>query len=164
MSCAGAGLITNPSKAFQNQLKAKSWGVELDGVRGVAGPSSTRLWPLIAVTAQVIVLGLATVGLLKGICGSWTSVLLLRRRLLSVMNLIFAAAAGPDPEVVIRLSPELKSELWCLVGLGAFAGVDLRAKPASFTTATGASSWGGSAVRAEVPCTSLLEFIRHSLT
>eukprot|EP00439_Symbiodinium_sp_Y106_P070115 s4869_g12.t1 len=154
-----AGLITNPSKAFQNQLKAKSWGVELDGVRGVARPSSTRLWPLIAVTARVIVLGLATVGLLKGICGSWTSVLLLRRRLLSVMNLIFAAAAGPDPEVVIRLSPELKSELWCLVGLGAFAGVDLRAKPASFTTATGASSWGGSAVRAEVPCTSLLESV-----
>ena len=69
---------------------------------------SSRLWPLIAITIRVVALGLATVGLLKSLCGSWTSVLLLRRRLLSVMDLIFAASSGPDPEVVIRLSLELK--------------------------------------------------------
>ena len=57
---AGAALISNPSKAFQNQTKAKLWGVELDGVRGVVRPASTRLWPLVAITLRVIALGLCT--------------------------------------------------------------------------------------------------------
>ena len=53
--------------------------------------------------------------------------------------------------------------MWCLVGLGAFAGVDLRAEPTDFIAATDASSWGGAAVRAKVPEGCVLEFIRHTL-
>ena len=79
-------------------------------------PARTRLWPLIAVSIRVASLGLATVGLLKTLCGSWTSIVLLRRRVLSVMTLLFAAADSGDPCDIIRLSPELKSELWCLLG------------------------------------------------
>ena len=79
---------------------------------------------------RVIALGLSTVGLLKALCGSWTSIFLIRRRLLSVMDLIFVAAGSAEPENVVRLSPELKSELWVLICLGPFAAVDLRAEPA----------------------------------
>ncbi|CAE7507505.1 unnamed protein product [Symbiodinium necroappetens] len=73
----GASLMTNPSKAFQNQTKAKFWGIELDGIRGVIRPATSRL--------------------------------------LSIMDLIFAAGAGDELDRVVRLSPELKAELWCLV-------------------------------------------------
>ena len=126
-------------------------------------PARTRLWPLIAVSIRVASLGLATVGLLKTLCGSWTSIVLLRRRVLSVMTLLFAAADSGDPCDIIRLSPELKSELWCLVSLGPLIAVDLRAEPASFISATDASTWGGAAVRSPVPEGIVLELCRHSL-
>ena len=161
---SGANLLTNPNKAFQNQPSAKFWGIELDGIRGLVRPARSRLWPLIAISMRVISLGFATVGLLKALCGSWTSIFLVRRRLLAVMDLLFAAAGGSDLDDVIRLSPELKSELWLLICLGPLAAVDLRAEPANFVTATDASSWGGAAVRAYTSPKAVLELARHSLS
>ena len=158
-----ARLIANQAKAFQNEAHSKFWGIELDGSRGMVRPARTRLWPLIAVTIRVASLGVATVGLLKTLCGSWTSVVLLRRRLLSIMSLLFAASDCGALEDVVKLSPELKSELWCLASLGPVVAVDLRAEPAGFVSATDASTWGGAAVRTEVPRTVTLELCRHSL-
>ena len=126
-------------------------------------PARTRLWPLIAVTIRVASLGVATVGLLKTLCGSWTSVVLLRRRLLSIMSLLFAASDCGALEDVVKLSPELKSELWCLASLGPVVAVDLRAEPADFLSATDASTWGGAGVRTGVPRSVTLELCRHSL-
>ena len=160
-----AHLLSNPKKAFQNEPASKFWGIELDGVRGLVRPARSRLWPLIAVTIRVASLTFATRGLLKSLCGSWTSVLLVRRRMLSVVDLLFAAADGDDPNVVVKLSPStsLIDELWVLVSLGALCVVDLRAEPADFIVATDASGWGGAAVRAYVPPHLVLEFCRHSL-
>ena len=158
-----ARLIANHAKGFQNEAHSKFWGIELDGTRGMVRPARTRLWPLIAVTVRVASLGLATVGLLKTLCGSWTSVVLLRRRLLSIMSLLFAASDCGALDDVVKLSAELKSELWCLVSLGPVVAVDLRAEPADFISATDASTWGGAGVRAEVPKSVVLELCRHSL-
>ena len=163
LAYAGANLLTNSKKAFQNEMNGRFWGIELDGIQGLVRPARSRVWPLIAITSRVISLGFATVGLMKVLCGSWISVLLLRRRLLSIMDLIFAAAGLEDQSTIVRLSGKLKSELWCLVALGPFAVADLRAKPASFISATDASSWGGAGVRAKVPSTLVLECCRHSL-
>ncbi|CAE7812321.1 unnamed protein product, partial [Symbiodinium sp. KB8] len=160
---AKANLISNPSKGFQNEAHSKFWGVECDGDRGMVRPSRTRLWPLIAVSVRVASLGVATVGLLKTLCGSWTSVVLLRRRVLSIMSLLFAAADSGDLDDIVRLSPELRSELWCLVCLGPLICVDLRAEAADFISATDASTWGGAGVRAQVPKQVVLELCRHSL-
>ena len=158
-----ARLIANQTKAFQNEAHSKFWGIELDGSRGMVRPARTRLWPLIAVTTRVASLGVATVGLLKTLCGSWTSVVLLRRRLLSIMSLLFAASNCGALEDVVKLSPELKSELWCLASVGPVVAVDLRAEPAGFVSATDASTWGGAGVRTEVPKPVTLELCRHSL-
>ncbi|CAE7810168.1 unnamed protein product, partial [Symbiodinium sp. KB8] len=160
---AKANLISNPSKGFQNEAHSKFWGVECDGDRGMIRPSRTRLWPLIAVSVRVASLGVATVGLLKTLCGSWTSVVLLRRRVLSIMSLLFVAADSGDLDDIVRLSPELRSELWCLVCLGPLICVDLRAEAADFISATDASTWGGAGVRAQVPKQVVLELCRHSL-
>ena len=56
------------------------------------------------------------------------SVVLLRRRVLSIMSLLFAAADSGDLDDIVRLSPELRSELWCLVCLGPLICVDLRGR------------------------------------
>ena len=158
-----ANLIANPAKAFQNEAGAKFWGVEVDGDRGMVRPARTRLWPLIAVTVRVAMLGVATVGLLKALCGSWTSIVLLRRRILSMMSTVFAAAGCGDLDDIVRLSTDLKSELLGLICLGPLVAVDLRAEPAGFLSATDASTWGGAGVRAVVPKELVLEFCRHSL-
>ena len=162
-SYSEAHLLSNPSKAFQNEAHAKFWGIECDGDRGMIRPARARLWPLIAISVRVACLGVATVGLLKGLCGSWTSVFLLRRRLLSIMSLMFAAADGGDLDHIVRLSPELKSEIWAMIALGPLVAVDLRADPADYIAATDASSWGGAGVRASVPKEIVLEMCRHSL-
>ena len=88
---------------------------------------------------------------------------MLRRRILSIMSLLFAAADSGDLDDVVRLSPELNSELWALTCLGPLIAVDLRADPADFISATDASSWGGAGVRASVSKGMVLEFCRHSL-
>ncbi|CAE7287796.1 acuF, partial [Symbiodinium sp. CCMP2592] len=141
----GAQLLTNASKAFQCEESAKFWGIELDGVKGVVRPARARLWALIAVTVRVACLGFGTVGLLKALCGSWTSIALLRRRMLSVINLLFAAADAGDPNDIVKFSGELKSELWALALIGPAIAIDIRAKPADYIIATDASSWGGAA-------------------
>ena len=127
-------------------------------------PAGSRLWPLIAVTLRVIGLRLATVGLLKALAGSWTSIFLLGRRLLSAMDLIFAASASGDLEHVVMLSLELIAELWSFIGLGPFVITVLRAQLAGFVTATDASSWGGAAVRVPLDVNVCAEMLRHSLS
>ena len=37
---SGAHFLSNPRKTFQNQTKAKFWGIEVDGECGVVGPGS----------------------------------------------------------------------------------------------------------------------------
>ena len=163
-ACRCWGLLSNPKKGFENETKCKFWGVEVDGVSGLVRPSPNRLWPLIAICTRVIALGLSTVGLLKAISGSWTSILLLRRRALACLDVLFAAASSGEMEQVVRFSPELKSEMWSLIAIGPLVVADLRAQPAGYVIATDASSSTGSAVRAKLPSRLCGEFCRYSLS
>ena len=74
-----------------------------------ANPS--RYWALVLITVRVLQLGLATRALLESLLGSWVAIFMLRRRLLSLVELTFKAVRGGTPQTIIRLSPELKSEL-----------------------------------------------------
>ena len=105
---AEVGLPTNEKKAFDNSTKSSFWGVQVDGEKGLVRANESRLWPLLLITMRVCSLGLATVGLLRSLAGSYTSVLSLRRRLLSSMNFIFdAIAASEYDSQVLRLSRTL---------------------------------------------------------
>ena len=135
------GLVDNPKKAFKGELCSKYWGCEIDGLKGLLRSSSQRLWPTVLITLRTASLGLATVGLLEALAGSWVSLLSVRRRLFCVLDLIFDALAWYEqPRAVIRLSPEMKSELISLSVLGSLAAVNLRADFACFVSATDASS------------------------
>ena len=160
---AAAGLEANPKKSFRNVNNGKFWGVEIDGKRGLLRSSSSRLWPLIFMTARVARLGWSTVKLLECLAGCWVSILTVRRRLLCVMDIIFEPLGLPDPKQVIQLSPELVSELFCLCALGPLAVADLRASFLPFVGASDASSEWMAAVRAELDSRLVSEFSRFSL-
>ena len=119
-------------------------------MKGTLRASSLRMWPLALITLRTCSLGLATVGLLEALAGSWVSILGVRRRLFSAMEVIFEPLGIPDQKAIIRLSPELTSELIAMILLGPLAVVNLRSKPADFMVATDASLDALAAVKAEV--------------
>ena len=113
-----ANLQHNPKKSFADEKCGKFWGIEVDGKRGLLRASSSRLWPLIFMTARVARLGWSTVKLLECLAGCWVAILTVRRRLLCVMDIIFEPLGLPDPNQVIQLSPGLIDELFTLCFVG----------------------------------------------
>ena len=159
------GLPTNPKKAFDNATCSSFWGVSVDGRKGLVRGNESRLWPLLLITMRVCSLGLSTVGLLRSLAGSFISVLTLRRRLLSVMNLVFEAiAASSGDSQVVRLSGALKDELLTMMVVSTLAVVNLRAKILGTIRASDASDWGMAAVAGEVPVPIAREAMRLSLS
>lgn len=157
-------LPTNGKKAFDNAVQSSFWGVQLDGVRGLMRPNESRLWPLVLITMRVCSLGLATVGLLRSLAGSYVSVFALRRRLLAIMNLIFdAISASRSDRQVVRLSGPLRDELFAMMLLAPLAVVNLRARTIGTLRATDSSNWGMAAVSSEIPVMVAKEAMRLSL-
>ena len=93
------GLPTNEKKGFDNSLAASFWGVQIDGKKGLMRSNENRVWPLVLITTRVVSLGLSSIGLLRSLAGSYISVLSLRRRLLSMMNVIFDAISASASDV-----------------------------------------------------------------
>ena len=158
-----APLAYSERKTFSHQLQASFWGVDVCGVSGLVRTAPARYWPLTLITLRVVQLGLASRGLLESLLGSWVAVFLLRRRLLSLVDLCFKAVMQGDPQTILRLSPELCAELVSFVTLGVYAVLDLRASVLPEIHATDASSTWQAGVFAKVPGGVAQEFMRHSL-
>eukprot|EP00435_Cladocopium_sp_Y103_P026206 s860_g6.t1 len=157
------GLEHNPKKEFRNETLARFWGLEVDGQKGLLRSSSLRLWPLCLITMRVVRLGLATVGLLESLAGSWVSIFSIRRKLFCILDLVFEPLGIPDQKKVIRLSPELVSELCSLVIMGTLAVVNLRADFMDKVMATDASEKWMAGVSAYCPRNIVKEVSRYSL-
>ena len=160
---AAASLPHNPKKGFVDEPNSRFWGIEIDGLKGTLRSSSLRLWPTCLITMRVCSLGLATVGLLEALAGSWVALLSIRRRLFSIMEIIFEPLGIEDQKAVVRLSPELKDELVSFVVIGSLAVVNLRARAANFIVATDASTSALAAVKAELDPVMVEELTRHCL-
>ena len=158
-----APLEVSSDKVFRDQVKASFWGATVCGASGWLKPNAHRLWPLVMITLRTVQLGLAARHLLESLAGCWISVFILKRRLLSAMDLIFKACGAGVPNTIIRLSPALRSELASFVFLGPLCSVNLRAQIDNTVTATDASSGWQAAVRAEVPAAVAQEAYRHSV-
>ena len=158
-----AKLPTNPKKAFKKMTCSRFWGVELDGDKGLLRCSSLRLWPASLITMRICSLGLASVGLLEAIAGTWVSLLGVRRKLFSLMHYVFQPLGISDQKLVLRLSPELVGELISFVVMATLSVVNLRADHSDFVSATDASNNWIAAVRAEVPRGVVEELSRHVL-
>ena len=157
------GLECNSKKAFADLTCSRFWGIELDGDKGLLRCSSLRLWPITVVTVRTCMLGLATIGLLEAIAGSWVSLLGVRRKLFSLLDIIFEPLSVKDQKAVVRLSDELKSELLSVAVMGSLAVVNLRAVFAPFVCATDASMGWMAAVRSPLPPKICQELSRHTI-
>ena len=158
------GLRNNPKKGFEAATKAKFWGIEIDGEKGFVRCSSSRMWPTIAISMRVASLGLCTISLLESLAGSWVSLLAVRRRMYSILDLIFGPlGAGLEHDDVVRLSDEMRSELIAICTLAPLAVVNLRAGFCDFVAATDASTDAMAGVHADIPVKVVAEVSRHSL-
>lgn len=157
------GLIAHKGKGFRDSLNASFWGVDIDGDVGLLRGSLKRAIPLFGLVLRIARLGYITAGLLQVICGSVVSLFLFRRRLLSVLDLVFQACRGRADGDIVQLSGKMKSELLTLALLLPVAVSNLRAKIQERIVATDASSWGEAAVVAKAPFKVCKELHRYSL-
>ena len=110
-----------------------------------------RAIPLANIALKVARLGFCTVELAQILAGSFISLLLFRRRILSVMDVLFQVARGRRPRDIVRLNGKCRSELLVLAALLPVACTNLRAKVSPRVTATDASQWGEAACCAPIP-------------
>eukprot|EP00438_Fugacium_kawagutii_P000120 Skav218734 [mRNA] locus=scaffold1346:878540:884943:+ [translate_table: standard] len=120
-------LEAHPTKGFAEVSKASFWGATVDGDEGLVRPNIARAASLAWVCSQVASLGVCTVGLLEVIAGGFVAIFSFRRRLMSLLDLIYVAQAGRDRRDVVQLSAEVIDELWALSILCPLSVADLRA-------------------------------------
>lgn len=158
------GLIPHPGKTFKFEAVREIWGCLFDGAAGQVRASLKRVVPILMITVGIIRMGVCSIQLLEVLIGSWTSTFLFRRRLLALFNVCYAAVqAAEDRTAVIRLSYDIKMELFLRCALAPFACTCLRTKSCDDLYASDASSWGLATVTSELPKWLRDEIHRHKL-
>ena len=157
------GLIPHTGKAFRDQIKATFWGTDIDGEAGVVRGSLQRAIPLMYVILRVLSVRAATPNLLQVIAGSLVSIFIYRRRLLSLLNQIFAVVQHLEADEVVHIGPELQTELMMCAVLLPLAATNIRALVLPQVCATDASGWGEAEVSCEIPLALAREAVRHFL-
>ena len=157
------GLIPHTGKAFRDQIKATFWGTDIDGEAGIVRGSLQRAIPLMYVILRVLSVRAATPHLLQVIAGSLVSIFIYRRRLLSLLNQIFAVVQHLEADEVVHIGPELQTELMMCAVLLPLAATNIRALVLPQVCATDASGWGEAEVSCEIPLALAREAVRHSL-
>ena len=157
------GLIPHPGKAFRDQSKATFWGTDVDGEAGLIRGSLQRAIPLMCVILRVLSLRVATPNLLQVIAGSLVSIFIYRRRLLSVLNQVFAVVQQREANEIIYIGPELQTELMLCAILLPLAVTNIRALVLPQVCATDASGWGEAEVSCKIPVAIAREAARHCL-
>ena len=158
------GLMPHAGKTFYGQENSEFWGAYLEGSAGFVRASLRRVFPVLYATIGIIRLGVSTISLLEMIVGSWTSIFLFRRRMLSLLQVCYSALqSGSQRRDVLRLSVELKEELLLMISLAPLAATFLRTKDCRSVYASDASSWGWAIVKASLPLFLRDEIHRHRL-
>lgn len=157
------GLIPNEKKAFRDEEDSTFWGADLRGRDGLVRGSLKRAIPLAGIILKIVQARTATCLLLETIAGSLISLFLYRRRLLSLMDSVFASYRGREDREIVKLDGRTLSDLLCMSCLLPLAVTNLRAKVSPRLTATDASSWGEAGVVASVPERIIEEIYRHTL-
>lgn len=157
------GLPRHSGKSVQGSLEGSFWGVQLNGKQSYIRPNLSRAIPLVHLIGEILHLKHATVALLEIISGSLVSIFQLRRRFLSAMVEIYGAQRNRNKNDVIRLSPELRDELFCCISLIVLTYVDFKLSPCPLLLASDASTTAEASVVTEVGAAATNEFHRHAL-
>ena len=156
-------LIPNEKKAFRDEVNSSFWGVDLDGSRGLIRGSLKRAVPLVGLLLRVARLGYATASLLETLTGSVISLMLYRRRMLSLLDSLFSSYKGRNSRDVIKLDGRTISDLLIICTLLPICVTNLKADLAERVCATDSSNWGEAAAVAVLPMPIAVELYRLSL-
>ena len=156
-------LTAHTGKAFRRESQAEFWGAAADGNKGTVRPSPKRLIPLIMMTVRVARLQIATVGLLEILAGSWVAIFQFRKRLMCLLEEIYAAQRDREQNCIVHLSCSMIHELWSLVLVAPLAVTNLRAKTLPVAYLTDASEQMVAGVSSRVPEIFARELHRHCL-
>ena len=158
-----AGLERSEKKAFEAQTKASFWGAAVDGVSGDVRALPTRALSVMSYILEISRLGLATRALLDLVAGSLVAIFAFRRRLLSLLNLVYTEGRGLPRDLVFTLSAGLRDELTTAAILISTAATNLRARASPVLVASDASLEWEAGVENEVGPTMAREIARHAL-
>ena len=158
-----ADLPRHPDKSVSQARKAEFWGGSFDGVEGTVRPNHKRTIPLSSLLLRTVEVGFATPELLEIYAGSLISAFQLRRRLLSVLDRVYAEPRGLQPKAIFRMSPCLRSELLTSIVLLPQAVMDFRTPGAPVLVASDASSHSEAAVCLNIRAEVSVECCRHGL-
>ena len=160
---AAARMPRNQSKSVAGASVAEFWGGSFDGIEGTIRPAPRRTVPLAGLLLRAVGGGLATPELLEVFAGSLVSIFQCRRRLMSILERIYAEPIGAPPRAVMRMSAALKDELLVSAVLVSQACIDFRTPGAPVVVASDASSRAEAATCAPVSCEASAELCRHGL-
>ena len=158
------GLNAHPDKTFKDVARTSIWGASVDGESGIIRPSPHRLVPLMDLTCRVARLGYASIALLEILAGSWVAILQIRRRMLCLLEAIYAVQRGKNRHDIVKLPPSLCEELWVLVILGPVATCSMRWQTHDELFLSDASDDCKASVRCNVGGVFCRELRRHSLS
>jgi len=135
-------MLENKKKAVRRAFEHTAWGARMFGIRGLVSAPRARIVALSILTYTIANLGYSTAGMLEALSGAWINVFMFRRRMLCLMNLIFASYRGVPSNAILKLSTALKTELLLLVLLAPFAVTNMRIPGATRWYAVDASNKG----------------------
>ena len=145
-----AGLEPHPKKQVRRSLHARVWGAELEGDRGLVGPTRGRLLALACLSAAASEAGPIDEKTLEGILGLWGYCTQYRRPLLSFIYELYRETPPGAAEEPFLLSRGARNELLLLSCLVPLCISDLRAILDSWVYCVDASPSGAGVCRARV--------------
>ena len=158
------GLEAHPTKGFADEGVYSFWGATVDGEVGLVQANVARAASLAWVASQVATMGVCSVGLLEVLAGGFVALFMFRRRMMSLLDLIYVCQAGRDRREVVQLPEAAIDELWGLAILCPLAVTDLRARFADSVYMVDASNWGEAVVASSLGRGWQSEIHRHALS
>ena len=156
------GLVQHPKKKRRAVSSGIFLGAELDGCLGRVSSPRHRVGLLMLCTAIVARKGKTTKKILSCLVGSWVSVLMYRRPIMSVMSAVFKEGSDLPQDRVFVLSRQARCELMTLSILGPTAQTDLRSDTCPFVFCMDASPYGAGICQAKESKGVVNELWRHS--
>jgi hypothetical protein len=156
------GLIQHPKKKRRGVVNGTFLGADVDGLAGRVSAPRHRIGLLCLCTAILARKGCTTQKLLSCIVGSWISVLMFRRPIMSIMSAVFQEGVGKPPNQVFRLSQQARNELLGLCILGPVAQTDMRVETCPHVFCMDASPHGAGIVQVPEAVHVVAELWRHA--
>ncbi|CAE7841653.1 unnamed protein product [Symbiodinium microadriaticum] len=144
------GLEAHPKKRLRRSVHAKVWGTEIEGNKGLIGPTRGRLLSLARLSSEVSRPGAIDQQVLEGTLGLWGFCAQFRRPLFSYMYKVYHESGPEAVDAPFRLSIGARNEFAVLACLAPLCLNDVNAIPDDFLYCVDASPSGAGVCRARV--------------